>query len=360
MRWTVYTRVVDNFGDIGFSWRLAAALAARGERVRLAVDDASALDWMVPDGTNGVTVVPWRDAGHHGGAPPDVLVETVGAGLPDAALAAVANSSRPPVHIDVEHLSAEPYTLRSHGLRTPHHLADGRPFPTWFFFPGFVAGSGGLLRERGLAEARAAFDRTGWLASHGLALRDGERCVSLFGYAQPALAPLLDALAAAPTLLLLSPGATQRDAHALLGPRLARGALRAITLPWLDQRAYDGLLWCCDLALVRGEDSLVRAIWSGNPFLWQLYPQDDGAHAAKLAAFLDVYLDGAEPALEADLRSLFLAWNGLASATVWPTARLAPGAAFDAWRRHATERRDPLAAHPDLVSQLVGFAASRR
>jgi len=43
MQWDLYCRVVDNLGDIGVAWRLAADLAGRGESVRLAVDDASAL-----------------------------------------------------------------------------------------------------------------------------------------------------------------------------------------------------------------------------------------------------------------------------------------------------------------------------
>ena len=42
-RWDVFCQVIDNFGDIGVCWRLAAELGARGQRVRLYVDDASAL-----------------------------------------------------------------------------------------------------------------------------------------------------------------------------------------------------------------------------------------------------------------------------------------------------------------------------
>ena len=52
--------------------------------------------------------------------------------------------------------------------------------------------------------------------------------------------------------------------------------------PGLAQIDYDHLLWACDLNFVRGEDSFVRALWAGLPFIWHIYPQDDGAHAAKL------------------------------------------------------------------------------
>ena len=73
MRWTLLCHVVDNFGDIGFAWRLAADLAARGEQVCLAIDDARALVWMAPDGAAGVEVVAWDTATV---VASDVLVET--------------------------------------------------------------------------------------------------------------------------------------------------------------------------------------------------------------------------------------------------------------------------------------------
>jgi hypothetical protein len=55
----------------------------------------------------------------------------------------------------------------------------------------------------------------------------------------------------------------------------------------LSQAFDDMLSGLQDLNLVRGEDSLVRAIWAGKALLWQIYPQDDGAHIPKLQAFLE-------------------------------------------------------------------------
>ena len=48
--WDVYCRVVDNLGDAGVCRRLAADLAARGEQVRLVIDDAAPLAFMAPAG----------------------------------------------------------------------------------------------------------------------------------------------------------------------------------------------------------------------------------------------------------------------------------------------------------------------
>ena len=39
MRWDLFCRALDNYGDIGVGWRLAADLGARGEAVRLWLDD---------------------------------------------------------------------------------------------------------------------------------------------------------------------------------------------------------------------------------------------------------------------------------------------------------------------------------
>jgi hypothetical protein len=50
---------------------------------------------------------------------------------------------------------------------------------------------------------------------------------------------------------------------------------------------YDLLLQCCDAHLVRGEDSLSRALLSGKPFLWQAYQQTEQSHHIKVQALID-------------------------------------------------------------------------
>ncbi len=354
MQWHLYCRVVDNFGDIGVAWRLAADLAGRGESVRLAVDDAGALAWLAPQGVAGVAVVGWDEGAT---SAPDVVVELFGGGLPE--IAVTGGGGRDPVFINLEHLSAEAYVERSHGLPSPRRTTAGRAFTTWFFYPGFTAGTGGLLREPGLLERRRAFiGGTKGLAGLGVEARQGERLVSLFCYRNETIAQLLPSLAATPTLLLLTPGAASDQVSAELGPALRQGALRALRLPFLSQADFDRLLWSCDLNFVRGEDSFVRAIWAGTPFVWQLYPQDDGAHGAKLEAFLARYLAAAPPDLGGALRALFRRWNGSTSGAF----ELAPAGAGmnDAWARHAARWRDALAGHADLVARLLGFVATKR
>jgi uncharacterized repeat protein (TIGR03837 family) len=116
MWWDLFCRVVDNYGDVGVCWRLAADLASRGQRVRLHVDDRSALAWMAPEGARGVEVLDWPAIGF---VPGDVVVEAFGCELPEGVIAAMAARSRAPVWINLEYLSAETYVERSHRLPSP-------------------------------------------------------------------------------------------------------------------------------------------------------------------------------------------------------------------------------------------------
>ena len=361
--WDIFCRVIDNFGDIGVCWRLACGLAERGQRVRLWVDDAAALRWMAPSGHDGVEVGAWS-ASTTFPPPGDVVVEAFGCDPAPAflaAMAAQAEDARPPAWINLEYLSAEPYVERSHALASPQMSGPARGLTKWFFYPGFTTATGGLLREPGLQAGQATFDRDAWLAGRGLALRDGERLVSVFCYPGAPVDRLVASLAAdaRPTLLATAPGAATgavRAALATLGDGQSR--LRQHALPWLTQADFDRLLWAADLNFVRGEDSWVRAQWAGQPFVWQAYPQDDGAHGPKIEAFLGLALAGAPGDVAEAIRDWTAAWNALDDAgaplPAWTPALLADTrAAFRAWR-------DQLSRSADLVTRLLAFVREKR
>ncbi|MGV3572068.1 MAG: elongation factor P maturation arginine rhamnosyltransferase EarP [Ramlibacter sp.] len=341
MKWDLFCRVIDNHGDAGVCWRLAAELGARGESVRLWIDDPSPLAFMAPRGAPGVEVVHWT------GAPPDlapgdVVVEAFGCDPPEAFVARMAAAPAAPAWINLEYLSAEGYVERNHGLPSPV-----RGLVKHFFYPGFTQRTGGLLRERDLADRRRAFDRTAWLRQAGVA-DPAARTVSLFCYEPAALPALLAQLAAAPiaTDLLVTAGRATAAARAALAGLARPGNLRVHWLPLLSQRDYDHLLWASDFNFVRGEDSVVRALLAGRPFAWQLYPQEDGAHHAKLEAFLDWL----QP--PAGLARLFRAWNGIAAGPLPPLELADWAAAAPAWLQRAE-------ALPELATTLQQFAGGR-
>lgn len=355
MRWDLFCRVVDNFGDIGVVWRLARDLASRGEAVRLFADDLTPLTWMA--GSNrpaSISVQPWQAADAATDVA-DIVVEAFGCDPPAAYLQRMAARRPPPRWLNLEYLSAEDFVERSHRLPSPQLVGPASGLRKTFFFPGFGAATGGLLREPGLLDRRAAFDREVWLAQRGWARRDGERVVLLFAYRNPALPALIERLADAdgdPTLLLLAAGPSQQQALEILWPHApSRGALRTIALPFVEQDDFDRLLWCADLNFVRGEDSIVRAIWAGAPFVWHLYPQSDRAHASKLEAFLGRML-ARRPAEEAQrIAAVLRWWNAIGAAPVtWPD--------MAAWTSAVRDWRDSLARQEDLCTQLLREASA--
>lgn len=349
LRFDLFCHVVDNYGDVGVCWRLAADLGARGHAVRLWIDDARALAWMAPDGAPAVTVHAWADAA--AAEPADVVVEAFGCDPPAAFVERMAARAPAPHWINLEYLSAEDWVEHCHGLPSPQLAGPGKGLVKRFVYPGFTPRTGGLLREPDLAARQAAFDRDAWLGRLGLERRPGERVVGLFCYPGAPLPLLWRALAATPALVLLTPGAAQALAAAHPPP----AGVRTAALPWLTQRDYDHLLWSCDVNLVRGEDSAVRAMWAARPFVWQLYPQHDGVHAVKLDAFLARFEAATAWAPPAPWRAFWRAWNGVGTAAdagdaAWPD--------HDAWTAACRAWRDHLLAQADLTTQLLaGFAA---
>jgi uncharacterized repeat protein (TIGR03837 family) len=377
-RWDIFCRVIDNHGDLGVCWRLSADLAQRGHTVRLWVDDASALRWMAPQGQAGVTVHPWPDHSMHGVTQPgtrnhhndhnaaDTVIEAFGCELPEHVQASISHHSQerlsrgePPVRwINLEYLSAEGYVARQHGLPSPVMSGPAKGCTKYFFFPGFTENTGGLLREPGLMARQHSFDREAWRRSHvtpstqpadasfkSTVTSPQPHLISLFCYEPKVLPQLLQHLTRQQDRLLVTPGRPLAAVQQALAVTPEAKGLTWQELPHTDQTGFDHMLWACDLNFVRGEDSLVRALWAGQPLVWHIYPQDDNAHHAKLTAFLD-WLE-APPSL----RHFHAVWNGVSQD---------PLPAFDAqtladWAACVRAAREKLLRQDDLVTQLEAF-----
>jgi uncharacterized repeat protein (TIGR03837 family) len=362
-RWDVFCRVVDNYGDAGVCWRLARQLALEhGAHPRLWIDHLPTLTALVPGASagvriDGVAIEAWTDDDPRLTATPpstvaDVVIAAFACSLPEAYR--VAMRARRPVWIDLEYLSVEDWVRTHHGLPSPK--PDG--LVEHFFFPGIDPSTGGLLREADLLSRHDAFDaaaRKAFLASIGVHARDGERLASLFCYPDAPARALLDALAARPDpwrVLVPQGVAPSVCAHPI-----------AVAVPFLPQAAYDQLLWSCALNFVRGEESVVRALWSQRPMVWQAYRQADRAHLPKLRAFVDRWVAEAVPGAGAAraLSAMQAAWNAepdeapaamphVVDALLSELPALAAGARR--WARAA-------AACPDLSTRLVCFVADK-
>ena len=325
--WDIFCSVVDNYGDIGVTWRLARQLVAEHQQgVRLWVDDLRAFVPLCPEADvqaarqwqQGVEVCQWPQQWQPADVA-DVVVEAFGCKLPEGYLQAMKARPAPALWINLEYLSAEDWVSGCHGL--PSLRPDG--LKRMFFFPGFTPDTGGLLREADLLQRRRAFEqdpqaKQAFLQGLGVTPANDARLISLFAYENTGLASWLDAMAAGsvPTHLLVPQGRIMGDLLRWLGvEQLAvgqvqqRGALTVQTLPFVRQQDYDLLLWSCDFNAVRGEDSFVRAQWAGRPLLWHIYEQEEDAHWVKLNAFLDLYAKGLSPQAAQAFTGLWHAWN---------------------------------------------------
>lgn len=369
-RWDVFCQVVDNFGDIGVCWRLARQLA--GEfciHVRLWVDDLASAARLIPgldsqaavQHQEGVAIHRWEpDFSDEQAA--DVVIAAFACPLPDVYKRAMAARKQRPVWINLEYLSAEDWVAGCHGLPSPQ---PGLPLVQHFFFPGFDAASGGLLREADYAARQAAFDPDAWWQTRvGMPRPLDALTVSLFAYENPGLAPLLDVWArgARPVVCLVPEGRVLADLAAWsgqpglkAGDGLQRGALRLQVLPFVPQQAYDELLWACDLNFVRGEDSFVRAQWAAKPLVWHIYRQEEEAHMVKLEAFLARQGAGLDSAARNAQEAFWRAWNGseggMGVAEAWPALE----AALPRLAAHGQAWAREMEALGDLASGLLKF-----
>lgn len=365
----IFCDVIDNFGDAGVSWRLARALSSQGMSVRLWINDLWCLkhlrpaldDCLAEQVLDGFEVIAWNEHAEFDYQPADVVIEAFGCRLTDSMLNHMANAKPAPVWINLEYLSAESWTVGSHCLPSHHPRL---PLTQYFFFPGFVAESGGLLREDGLMQARLAFNlemRAAFLKNLGIDVTLNTRLISLFCYEQAPIEDLFKAMRSGPPTHCLVPEGVaknvlgQRMANDLsAGSQISDGQLTISIIPFLEPDDYDRLLWSCDVNFVRGEDSLVRAHWAHHPFVWQLYPQHDDAHIIKLTAFLDHFCLGMSEPDALVVRAFWLAWNGNSVATLdWASfAKTLP--------RLGTHHRlwsAKVSSVDELSTQLIRFAS---
>ena len=389
--WHLFCRVIDNFGDIGVCWRLARQLRQQhGQQVTLWVDDLVSFYALCPaldinqaeQQQQGIIIRHWTEdfAQLSPQQTGDVVIEAFACELPARYIAAMAQRRQAACWINLEYLSAEDWVPGFHLSQSPVHNMSKT-----FFFPGFVAGTGGLLYEPELAllsqHMAQPLARQAFLAEFGLAetLAGCALQISLFAYENPALEGLLDALAAHPQSvhLLVPAGRISAGLDAWLGEVTAAGntyrraSLNISVMPFMSQQRYDQLLAMCDLNFVRGEESFVRAQMLGKPMLWHIHRQEDDAHLLKLDAFLQHYLHGTKrfesgdkPSLSSLLITAFRHWNQA------PLAAPLNGSDTHAdwaevlqqlplWQAHSQAWQQQLLALGDLASNLVHYATDR-
>lgn len=358
LRWDIFCRVIDNFGDAGVCWRLAADLASRGEQVCLYIDQPELLTGLISNAPVAelVSVHGWPedDQSFTTSDIADVVIEAFACDPPAAYIHAMSQANRYVAWINLEYLSAEDWVASCHRSPSPH---PSYALTKHFYFPGFTPETGGLLREPTL------MPQLEQLASARTHEALQELKLFLFSYQQPAIASWLDVLEMNSTISLsVAPCPAWPQIAQWTAEHLNINALKIRPLPFVPQHEFDELLADFDVLFIRGEDSFVRAQWAGKPLVWHIYPQDDDVHLVKLRAFYDQYLT--QGALTETQRYVYwrfvLAWNGgPLSETLESLEELWPEfvAIYPALLANARAWRQALLKQADLVTQLKDFVS---
>ena len=332
----IFCEVIDNFGDAGFSFRLARALKQhnRSRRIRLFIDDIYTLKAIAPEIDihsvsqilTGIEIV-CMDSYLNGQvqqltfAP--LIIESLACEIPDLFRTQVYEQAQ--LIIVIEHLTAERSFESMHGLAAP----TGFETPRYVFAQGVTSRSGGMLIEDTIIDIiNQHTDQSEWrkkwlepfrsqLPTDALDFKMG----SLFSYNR-SMDNLVDALHALNenNLMFVLGNLSQASIKQALENRnvdwisagVARLGQAYFLFPeMLHYNDYDSLLFSMDYNFVRGEDSLARAILAGKPFVWHSYEQEDNYQLVKVVALLDVmeaYQDCASKVFE-QYRQLLMLYN---------------------------------------------------
>lgn len=372
----LFCTVIDNFGDIGVSWRLAQILSREyGIAVHLWLDDTDALRTLcpvlppsLPCRYQNIHLYPWqpgKNAEYLNKAPaPDLVIETFACDLPENVLNAIRTHQA--LWLNWEYLSAEEWAEAMHGKPSPQ--ADGQQ--KYFWLMGFTEQSGGLLREKNYAEL-VQYPIEDFRLSLCLSEKTAPEWL-LFGYESPVWLQWLETWrqSSQPITLLLAgnqviqslkrSGVLPADALQHSGDTFQTGMVKLVRIPFIPQSDFDKLLHLCDGAIVRGEDSFIRAQFAAKPFFWFIYPQEENAHIGKLHAFWQKATAGWPEHLKQAHQGLSNELNG--ATTLNPATRLAAWQTlmqhFPLWQAQSENWRGYLFAQSSAAEKLAAFIKS--
>lgn len=300
---TILCKVVDNFGDIGFAYRLARSLLELDSHlhIRMIVDDlhafslianskknASNIDSTLPfQKFKNIFVYDWNVSDvcskEFSNRPPTTILQCFQCGYPEwlenILFEKNCSANNTVQVINIDYLTAEPYAEEFHLLNSLTRSARVKKIN---FMPGFTNKTGGLL----------TMDVKKFLP----ATQKPSYNIFLFAYEQDFL-PLITAVknfqrkinhCDCEKKIYLHVAAGKNQTKFLDDWARACKPFSVNALSFMSQEEWDEYLPSMDLLFVRGEESLSQSCLLGIPFVWQAYIQDDDYQLVKVNALLQV------------------------------------------------------------------------
>lgn len=309
--WHIFCRVIDNFGDAGFALRLSRQLSVQfSQKVSLWIDKPPLLSKMLGnEKIPNFSVFSWED-NHFELQNNDIVIELFSCHLPEFALAKIEQTRTHFLWIALDYLGLEPWVIDFHLKESPQ-----KNHTKYFYFPGFFQNTGGVIAEN--QTLPCPFDTQKPLS------------INVFLYDDSPI------------------GILKKYPLHFLGKN-----------NFLEQRVFDAALDGAALNLVRGEDSFVRAIFAGQPFVWQAYRQKKNAHFKKVQAFLSIFAPFLNPKIQNDVLDFFYFINTMKS-NFSPESLLSINN-FKIWQENARDFAQHLLKEKSLAEHLIDFVKFKK
>lgn len=295
----IFCEVIDNYGDVGVAYRLAREFKRiyPHKRLRFFINKTEELNLIKK--SNDIEIITYKDISKIKNSA-DLILETFACEIPKEYMDKALRSSK--LIINLEYFSAEDWV-------DDFHLQEsflGGNLKKYFFIPGLSKKSGGILLDNEFLERKKQVEENREYYLEKFKIKEKYDLIgSVFSYEKnfDSLINELKKLDKKVLLLILSEK-TQKNFIKYFDNSNNYDKIKAVKLPFFTYDKYEELLSLCDFNLVRGEDSFVRALLLGKPFLWHIYPQEENIHIQKLNSFLEKYCPNNK-----ELKETFIDYN---------------------------------------------------
>lgn len=295
----IFCEVIDNYGDVGVAYRLARELKRiyPNKELRFIINQTEELNLIKKN--DDIIVIDYKDVDKIE-QPADLVIETFACNIPEIYMDKALKTSK--LMINLEYFSSEDWV-------DDFHLQEsflGGNLKKYFFIPGLSEKSGGIILDKEFLDRKNKVqeNREYYLKQFNINEKY-DLIISVFSYEKnfDNFLKTLQKLDKKVLLLLLSEK-TQKNFIKYFDNNDYYDKIKAVKLPFFTYDKYEKLLALCDINLVRGEDSFVRALLLAKPFLWHIYPQDENTHIIKLESFLEKYCPNNK-----ELKETFINYN---------------------------------------------------
>ena len=295
----IFCQVIDNYGDVGVAYRLAREFKRvyPNKKLRFVINQIEELNLIRK--SENIEVILYKDISKIENSA-DLIIESFGCEIPKEYMDKALKNAK--LIINLEYFSAEKWVDN-------FHLQEsflGGNLKKYFFIPGLSEKSGGILLDNEFLERKKKVEANKEYYLEKFEIKEKYDLIgSVFSYKKnfDSLIEELKKLDKKIILLILSEK-TQKNFIKYFDNGNNYDKIKFVKLPFFTYDKYEELLALCDFNLVRGEDSFVRALLLGKPFLWHIYPQDENTHIKKLESFLEKYCSNNK-----ELKQTFINYN---------------------------------------------------